>query len=73
MRFFVLDRFEGGFAVCEGERGERALSSREFLPPGAGEGSILREDDGGTLLLDMDETRRRRRRILEKQRRLFGE
>ena len=39
----VIDRFEGNLAVLLfGERGLAVTLPRELLPPGAGEGDILR-------------------------------
>jgi hypothetical protein len=46
----IVDRIEDGIAVLEGEAGSVAVPAG-WLPPGAGEGSVLRvevERDGAT-------------------------
>ena len=58
----IIDRFEGGFAVCELDNGEMADIPRERLPADAKEGSVLKEIDGA-LVLDAGEAERRRARI----------
>nr|WP_300004292.1 DUF3006 domain-containing protein [Tissierella sp.] len=64
---FIIDRFEGDFAVVE-------LSNREMIdipvcmiPPEAKEGDTLK------IIIDEEETLRRKKRIEEKFKRLFGD
>lgn len=71
MPYLNIDRLEEGFAVCEDERGFQRLLLQEQLPEGAGEGSVLFEDEDGRLLLDEDETRRRRARLAKLQEDIF--
>lgn len=72
-RKLIIDRFEGGYAVCE-DREQRHFAIRaEELPQGAGEGCVLTVSEDGEVSLDLEETEARRRRIAEKQRRVFGE
>ena len=73
MKQWIIDRFEGEYAVCEGEGEESLLIERAKLPKGAEAGSVLRVMKNGSLLLDIDETRRRREKIREKLRQLLKE
>jgi hypothetical protein len=68
---FIIDRFEGGFAVCEAENGEMVNISRTELPPSTGEGDCLIAVAKGVYAIDAEETARRRKRIEEKMARLF--
>lgn len=71
MKVYVIDRFEGDYAVCENTEQEYALFLISRLPPDAKEGSVLRVDENNTIVVDFEETEARRSRILEKQNRLF--
>ena len=75
MRVLCIDRFEGTFAVCE-ELSDRPLKPKDIryfgiekteLPKGAGEGSVLRIGDDGTIALDEKETALRRAKISKMQ------
>jgi len=46
MRRLVIDRFEGGFALCEGEDGAMVQLCRNEMPVNAREGDVLIESDG---------------------------
>lgn len=54
-----IDRFEGNFALCEGDDGTRLSVRRGLLPPQAREGDLLRRTESG-YEIDPGETARRR-------------
>ena len=60
----IIDRFEGGYAVCELPDGSFAQSPAAVLP-GA------REGDVAEIRICGDDTKRRRDAIEEKARRMF--
>lgn len=49
---FVIDRFEGEFAVCESETGEMLTLTRASLPAEAAEGDVLQADGEGGYRVD---------------------
>ncbi len=61
----IIDRFEGGYAVCEGDNKKMINILRGRLPEDAEEGSVL-ITAGGSIMFDMEETRRRSGRIKDK-------
>lgn len=66
----VMDRWEGDFAVCEGEAGEMMEIPRSRMPSDAEPGvTLLIGADG--ISVDWDDTRARRERIAAKRRRLW--
>lgn len=69
MLYFAIDRFEGGFAVCETPEGKLEHVARELLPPDAAEGDLLVREDG-QWRVDRQATKARRAAILEKRARL---
>ncbi len=71
MKTLVLDRFEGGYAVCETREGSIFTLLRTELPTEASEGSVLLLLDDGTFLLDKAETESRRKQMAEKQKSIF--
>ena len=73
MKQFIIDRYEGKYAICEDKDQKYFAIELSELPEGARPGSVLAITEEGLLVLDEEETQRRRQRILEKQRRLFGE
>ena len=67
---YIIDRFEGAYAVCEDmESGERITLTRAALPVDAAEGAILIAADGG-YIVDADATEARRARIRSRFERL---
>jgi hypothetical protein len=46
MKIYILDRFEGGFAVLENEQGKMSNVPLQDLPAGLREGDVLCEDSG---------------------------
>ena len=59
MRRLVIDRFEGGFALCEGEDGAMVQLCRNEMPVDAREGDVLIESDG-KITVDAARTEARR-------------
>ena len=49
---FVIDRFEGEYAICENDSGETELIARDTLPEDAREGDILRKKEEGGYAAD---------------------
>ena len=67
---YIVDRIEGGLAVCEKEDGSLEHIPLRALPRGAREGSVL-VCDGGVWALDLQAEEERRKRLFEKQEGLF--
>lgn len=59
---YIIDRFEGDYAVCEDENKEVVDIERARIPAEAKEGDVLviHEDD---IFLDTDETSKRKENI----------
>ena len=68
---YIIDRIEGGIAVCEKEDGSLEDIPLQTLPRGAREGSVLICDDGAWAL-DLQAEEERRARLFAKQEGLFG-
>ena len=68
----IIDRFEGGYAVCE-DMNTRVISDFpvESLPEGASAGDIL-VYDGNSFIIDHEETEARRERINKLFKDLWG-
>lgn len=58
----VIDRFEGGFAVCEDEKRKMVNIERSRLPSSAREGDVLTVD-GDKLRIDPEKTKEREKKI----------
>lgn len=63
MQFLCIDRFDGGYAVCENDDGEAFEIELSRLPSGVREGDVLAMSDGGEIMRDKEETQRRRKKI----------
>lgn len=63
---YVVDRFEGGLAVCENEEGSQREIPLVLLPEDVKEGDIL-ICEYGMWSVDEEETASRRARIAAKQ------
>lgn len=61
---YVIDRFEGDFAVCENEEGKMVNMDKKTLPLEAKEGDVIIFDCNG-VSIDKEETTKRRKRINE--------
>ena len=70
MEKYIIDRFEGDFAVLEKEDGGTVDVKKELLE-GACEGDVIIFENG-EYIIDAKETQMRRKNIEEKMRRLFG-
>ena len=70
MKKFIIDRFEGEFAVLEKEEGGTFDVPKSELGD-AKEGDVVLLDDG-VYIVDAEETQKRKKLISEKMRKLFG-
>lgn len=69
MEKYIIDRFEGEFAVLERESGGTKDIPKAQLP-GAREGDVI-IFEGGTYRIDKEETQKRKELIAEKMHKLF--
>jgi len=60
----IIDRFEGGFAVCEKEDRKMLDIQREKVPNTAKEGDVLNITDD-KITIDIEETKKRKKEIEE--------
>lgn len=67
---YIIDRFEGDFAVCENEHKELFNIPRNIIPANAREGDCLIEQEG-IYIIDPKETEDRQTRIKRKMDNLF--
>ena len=70
MEKYIVDRFEGEYAVLENEDGTTVDVLKELVS--AAEGDVIVFKDG-VYYADKEQTLARRRMIEEKMRKLFGE
>ncbi len=61
----IIDRFEGEYAVCEGEDGSFRRLPKVFLPAGSREGDCLVPSPDGSWQVDRAATAQRRKRTQE--------
>lgn len=70
-RTVMIDRFEGTFAICEGEGHGKEIKLYAIeiaeLPQGAKEGDVLEISDDGTLSINEGATNLRRSKIKKMQ------
>jgi hypothetical protein len=66
--YYIIDRWEGEFAVCQREDLVMVEIPRAALPEGCGEGAKIEAWNGGYRLVDNTEDRER---VRAKLRRLF--
>lgn len=70
-RTITIDRFEGTFAICEGEGHGKEIKMYAIeiaeLPQGAKEGDVLEISEEGTIHIDAKATERRRSKIKKMQ------
>ncbi|NLJ30365.1 MAG: DUF3006 domain-containing protein [Clostridiales bacterium] len=72
MKRLIIDRFEGNYAICEGENEKFFAIEKAELPRGASEGDVLNVDDAeGALSINAEETARRRSKAKKLQNDLF--
>ena len=72
MRVYIIDRFEGSFAVCEEENGETIGLERARIPREAEEGDVLIHE-AGVFRIDREQTARRREKMRRKLDRLWAD
>ena len=73
MRIFVIDRFEGTYAICEDKDQKFFAIETNELPAGATEGTVLEIDDEGVLHINEEKTAARRSKIKKLQDKLWKE
>ena len=71
MMMLSIDRFDGVYAICEGDDQKRYAIKTVELPKDVKPGDVLRISSDGSLALDAEETTRRRERIKRLQDKLF--
>lgn len=71
MRKYILDRFEGIYAICEDENEKFIDVERRLLPPEAKEGDCLIVNEDGRFSIDIETTEDRKQRIRSKFDSLF--
>lgn len=71
-RYWIIDRFEGEYALCESSKGELLSIARKCIPPEAVEGDLLHLVDD-TYYLDPEATYLRRQAAKEKFASLLSE
>ncbi len=69
MKQYIIDRFEGEYAVCEHD-GEMVDIAKVFLPKNAKAGDVIAERDG-KYMIDQKQTDERRKRVIRLQDELF--
>lgn len=69
MNQYIIDRFEGEYAVCEHD-GEMVDIAKVFLPKNAKAGDVIAERDG-KYMIDQKQTDERRKRVIRLQDELF--
>ena len=62
MMSYIIDRFEGSFAVCEDKRGNTINIERGKIPMDAKEGDVICITDDG-IQIDIDSTQERKSEI----------
>ncbi len=76
-RTLTIDRFEGGYAICEELAAEKPKKKKDLhffgialaeLPAGAKEGDVLVIGEDGTLAIDAAATQARREKIRKLER-----
>lgn len=73
MKRWIIDRFEGDFAVCEGEDGCMENIARDLLPEDGKEGDCLLWTEEGGYQIDSEASDKRRERIERLMESLFEE
>ncbi|NLM42621.1 MAG: DUF3006 domain-containing protein [Clostridiales bacterium] len=59
---YIIDRFEGNYAVCEDENKNMVNIEKDKIPAEATEGHVLIQQ-GDKYFIDLDETNRRKEKI----------
>lgn len=70
MKTLIIDRFEGGFALCEDEDKVFGIEVSE-LPKEAKEGDVLDINDEGEITINEEKTKARRELLKKKTGQMF--
>ncbi len=71
MKKFIIDRFEGSYALCEDEGKIMTKVPKYKLPLDCKEGDSLIQDSDGMYYIDNNDTKANESRLREKKNRLF--
>lgn len=71
MKKYIIDRFEGNYAICELEDQTIATIPKYKLPLNCKEGDCLIQDSDGMYQADPEEKNRKDKRIRDKMNRIF--
>lgn len=71
MKKYIVDRFEGKYAICEDEKNILVSINKSNLPSDTKEGDCLIMKDDGEFYIDFDETNARIQDIRKKLNNLF--
>lgn len=71
MKNYIVDRFEGDYAVCENEDKSFINIERHKLPKETKEGDCLVEKEDGSFYIDIEATEDRKQHIRRKLDSLF--
>ena len=71
MSKYIVDRFDGHYAICENEAKEFISINMDLLPPEIKEGDCLCFDGNGVYYIDYELTKERKKSIRKKLDSLF--
>lgn len=71
MKKYIVDRFEGLYAICENEEKEFFNVKIELLPPETKEGDCIYINEDGVYYIDYETAEENRKRIRNKLNSLF--
>lgn len=81
-RTMIIDRFEGGYAICEEQTDGKPKKKKDIhfygielseLPEGAKEGDVLIIGDDGALKIDAAATKARKEKIKQLQEKVWAD
>lgn len=73
MSKYVIDRFEGAYAICEDESQSMIRIPKYRLPLGCKEGDMIYKDSDNMYQIDKASTKAAEKKIKEKMSRLFAD
>lgn len=68
---YIIDRFEGTYAICEDKSKDMVRIPKYQLPPECKEGDTIVKDPAGYYRIDAEATKKDEERIKDKLSRLF--
>ena len=71
MKHYIIDRFEGIYAICEQEDKTMISIRKNQLPSGVKEGDYIIRKEDGTFLIDANKRKIREEEIRKKMNDLF--